>query len=102
MRSQLGWQEDEVDRLIDVLGAPGRLRRPPMAHQFAAPGASTPARLRLVLRDRGDLALRLLQHGVNLWPDQKPRTQRLILYTLCQLLDHPLTLTLSARRPLPS
>ena len=56
---------------------------------FHTPGASTPARLRLVLRNWGGLALGLLQHGVNLWPGQKARTQRLILDALCQLLDDP-------------
>src|SRR5260221_13743565 len=60
-----------------------------MAHQFAALGASTPARLRLVFWDRGGLALGVLQHGVNLWPSQKARTQRLIRNVLRQPLDDP-------------
>src|SRR6266849_8225049 len=55
----------------------------------AAPDASPPARFRPVLRNRGDLALDVLQHGVNLWPGQKARTQRLILDALCQFLDDP-------------
>lgn len=63
-----------------------------MAHQFAAPGASTPARLRLVLRNRGGLAFGLLQHGVNLWPRQKARTSRLILDALGQPRDDPRSL----------
>ncbi len=53
------------------------------------PGASTPTRLRLVLRNRGGFALGLLQHGLNLWPSQKARTQRLILDALCQPPDDP-------------
>jgi hypothetical protein len=58
-----------------------------MVHQFAAPGASTPARLRMVLRNRGGLALGLLQHGVNLWSCQESRPQRLVPDALCQPLD---------------
>src|SRR6266702_7218767 len=56
---------------------------------LAAPGASPPVRLRLVWRNRGGLALDVLQHGENLWPGQKARTQRLILDALCQPLDDP-------------
>src|SRR5258708_22679699 len=52
-----------------------------------APGR--PARLRLVLRDRGGLALGVLHHWVNLWPSQKARTQRLILDALGQPPDDP-------------
>src|SRR5256885_16878718 len=55
----------------------------------AAPGASPPALLRLVFGNRGDLALDVLQHGVNLWPGQKARTPRLIRDALCQFLDEP-------------
>ena len=58
-----------------------------MAHQVAAPGASTPARLRLVFQDRGDLALDVLQHRLNLWPRQKARPQRLVPDALGQPLD---------------
>src|SRR5712691_8072065 len=50
---------------------------------------STPTLLRLILRKRGGLALDVLQHGENLWPGQKARTQRLILDALCQPSDDP-------------
>jgi len=64
----------------------------------AIPGSSTLLLLRVVLRDRGDLALGLLHHLVNLGPSQKARTQCLILDALCQPLDNPRCFTKGSAR----
>src|SRR6266487_967418 len=63
--------------------------RPPLARQPAAPEASTPTLLRVVLRHRGGLGLGVLHHWVNLWSGKKARTQRLIPDALRQPLDDP-------------
>jgi hypothetical protein len=61
---------------------------------FALPVMRTlMARLRVVVRHRGDLGLGVLHHWLNLWSGKKGRTQRLILDALGQPLDDPRRLT---------
>jgi len=74
MRSLVGWQEGEVDVSPDVLCAPCKLMRPPMARQPIGPDASRPALLPLVLRDLGGETVGLLQDLLDRGPSQKART----------------------------
>ena len=55
--------------------------------KHAGSDASTPVQLDVVLRDLVGKALGVLHHGLNRWPSQEARTQRLIPDPLCQPLD---------------